>query len=55
MRYWEQIHSSIMRLIVGTPVDAAIGINDLRLFYSDVSNPQQPEAKVSTKPVMDNY
>ena len=49
------IHSSIMRLIAGKAVDAAIGIHDLRLLISDVRNPPQPEMKISTKPVMDNY
>ena len=33
----------------------AIEIDDLRLNNSDISNPPQPEMKVSTKPVMDNY
>ena len=32
------VHTSFMQLIAGTPVDAAIGINHLRLVNSEVIN-----------------
>ena len=49
------VHGSIERLIADTPVDAAIGINDLRVGNFGVINPVPLEMNVSTKPVMDNH
>ena len=49
------VHNSIMLLIVGTPVDAAIGMNNLRLVNCGASNLLVLEMKASTKPVIGNY